>query len=91
MGMKVAAVSLMCQDERVFTAMEMAGTPCPYMGTIGVEAQENWERNPQDKPGNDDPLEHRFRAADSNSEYEYRVWTKEDFCNEIPDENICKS
>ena len=32
MGMKVAAVSMLCQDARVFQAMEMAGTPCPYKG-----------------------------------------------------------
>ena len=38
MGMKVAAVSLLCQDARVFNAMEMAGTPCPYKGKIGIEA-----------------------------------------------------
>ena len=37
MGMKVAAVSLLCQDARVFEAMEMAGTPCPYKGKIGVD------------------------------------------------------
>src|SRR5210317_2442574 len=35
MGMKVAAVSTMCQDEKVFDAMMMAGTPCPYEGKIG--------------------------------------------------------
>ena len=35
MGMKVASVSLMCQDTRVFQAMEMAGTPCPIDGKIG--------------------------------------------------------
>ena len=35
MGMKVAAVSVMCQDKRVFDAMMMAGTPCPYNGMIG--------------------------------------------------------
>ena len=35
MGMKVAAVALLCQDERVFAAMENAGTPCPYKGKIG--------------------------------------------------------
>ena len=29
MGMKVAAVSVLCQDVRVFDAMMMAGTPCP--------------------------------------------------------------
>ena len=43
MGMRVAAVSLMCQDERVFDAMRMAGTPCPYEGLIGEEAQIAWE------------------------------------------------
>lgn len=42
MGMKVAAVSLMCQDERVFTAMMNAGTPCPYDGLIGQEAKAAW-------------------------------------------------
>lgn len=42
MGMKVAAVSIMCQDQRVFDAMEMAGTPCPFLGKIGEEAQEEW-------------------------------------------------
>ena len=50
MGMKVAAVSMMCQDERVFKAMEMAGTPCPYMGKIGKEATEQWQNNKQERP-----------------------------------------
>ena len=39
MGMKVAAVSLMCQDKRVFDAMMNAGTPCPYDGLIGDQAK----------------------------------------------------
>jgi hypothetical protein len=52
MGMKVAAVSLMCQDERVFQAMEMAGTPCPYMGKIGREATAQWEENRTKRPDN---------------------------------------
>ena len=42
MGMKVAAVSMMCQDERVFAAMMNAGTPCPYDGLIGDEARAAW-------------------------------------------------
>lgn len=50
MGMKVAAVSLMCQDERVFTAMMNAGTPCPIDGKIGEEAKVTWDKNPQRKP-----------------------------------------
>src|SRR6056300_788357 len=51
MGMRVAAVSLMCQDERVWTAMKMAGTRCPYQGMIGDEAGLAWEENLVDIPG----------------------------------------
>ena len=50
MGMKVAAVSILCQDTRVFQAMEMAGTPCPYMGKIGKEASDGWNNNPAQRP-----------------------------------------
>ena len=52
MGMKVAAVSIMCQDARVFNAMEMAGTPCPYLGKIGAEAQAEWDQRPVLRPEN---------------------------------------
>ena len=52
MGMKVAAVSVMCQDERVFNAMMMAGTPCPFEGKIGEEAKELWIENPDKDPNN---------------------------------------
>ena len=50
MGMKVAAVATMCQDERVFSAMMMAGTPCPFNGKIGEEARELWAANPDRQP-----------------------------------------
>ena len=50
MGMKVAAVSTLCQDARVFDAMMMAGTPCPYKGKIGKDALEAWKENPDDAP-----------------------------------------
>jgi hypothetical protein len=43
MGMKVAAVSVMCQDTLVFDAMMHAGTPCPYNGQIGEAARLGWE------------------------------------------------
>jgi len=43
MGMKVAAVATLCQDERVFAAMMAAGTPCPIDGKIGQQAREEWE------------------------------------------------
>ena len=50
MGMKVAGVSVLCQDPRVFQAMEMAGTPCPYFGTIGEVAQAGWDSHPTERP-----------------------------------------
>ena len=50
MGMKVAAVATLCQDERVFTAMMNAGTPCPVDGKIGNEAKAIWESDPERKP-----------------------------------------
>ena len=42
LGMKVAAISLMCQDENVWQAMMDAGTPCPIEGLIGAKAKEKW-------------------------------------------------
>jgi hypothetical protein len=50
MGMKVAAVSIMCQDERVFSAMMNAGTPCPVDGKIGETAKEIWTAAPDRQP-----------------------------------------
>ena len=44
LGMKVAAVSILCQDERVFHAMIQSGTPCPYNGKIGKEALKEWKK-----------------------------------------------
>ena len=50
MGMKVAAISMLCQDARVFDAMMSAGTPCPYEGKIGDEAKQEWTLNPDKIP-----------------------------------------
>ena len=50
MGMKVASVSLMCQDTRVFQSMEMAGTPCPIDGKIGEAAKQIWDKEPYRRP-----------------------------------------
>ena len=54
MGMKVASVALLCQDKRVFKAMEMAGTPCPYQGKIGKEAKAEWAANASKRPDVED-------------------------------------
>ena len=49
-NMKIGAVSLLCQDERVFMAMIMAGTPCPFEGKIGAEAIEQWNKYDIERP-----------------------------------------
>ena len=47
LGLKVAAVSILCQDDRVFEAMMQSGSPCPINGSIGDAAKRGWyERNP---------------------------------------------
>ena len=52
-GMKVAAVSILCQDERVFEAMLMAGTPCPFEGKIGKDAMVQWNKYDVERPNYD--------------------------------------
>tara|TARA_B100000029_G_scaffold326765_1_gene319197 strand:+ start:1429 stop:2094 length:666 start_codon:yes stop_codon:yes gene_type:complete len=49
-GMSVASVSILCQDSRVFAAMESAGTPCPFQGKIGEEAAAKWKKYPELRP-----------------------------------------
>ena len=43
MNMRVASIALLCQNPMVFEAMAMAGTSCPYLGSIGKEAEEKWK------------------------------------------------
>ena len=49
-GMKVAAVAILCQDERVFESMIQAGTPCPIDGKIGKQAMKLWEKYDFERP-----------------------------------------
>ena len=49
-GMKVAAVAILCQDERVFEAMIQAGTPCPIDGKIGKDAMDLWKKYDHERP-----------------------------------------
>jgi len=70
-GMKVAAVSILCQDERVFEAMQMAGTPCPFEGKIGKEALDQWNKYDIERPDYDSyvsKLENRSRIDEELAE-----------------------
>ncbi len=49
-GMRVAAVALLCQDERVFESMIQAGTPCPISGKIGKDALALWNKYDHERP-----------------------------------------
>ena len=82
MGMKVASVALLCQDIRVFKAMIQAGTPCPYKGKIGAEAQKAWDENIEDRPDWKE-IKKEMRS------YEFRAYKKEDFCKKYPTQKIC--
>ena len=49
-GMRVAAVAILCQDERVFESMISAGTVCPIDGKIGKEAMALWSKYGHERP-----------------------------------------
>ena len=82
MGMKVAAVSALCQDVRIFDAMIMAGTPCPYKGKIGAEAQKAWDNNPEDRPDWNE-------VKKEMKSQEFRAYKKKDFCKKYPTQKVC--
>ena len=78
MGMKVASVSLLCQDVRVFQAMEMAGTPCPIDGKIGEAAKVIWDKEPYRRP---DYQEWREKRENKNKVKELETY----HTDEVPD------
>ena len=73
MGMKVAAVALLCQDERVFFAMEQAGTPCPFQGKIGKEATDLWKKYDKLRPDYEIYVKHLKIIQKKNREYEKEI------------------
>lgn len=50
MNLKIAGIALLCQDVRVWDAMWMAGSPCPFMGKIGDAARDEWIKFPEKSP-----------------------------------------
>ena len=49
-NMRVASIAMLCQDDRVFSAMEHAGTPCPFEGKIGQDATAQWKKYDIERP-----------------------------------------
>ena len=78
LGMKVAAVSILCQDPRVFYAMEQSGTPCPFEGKIGKEAQEQWKKYGKLRPDFEKYTD-RLKVVDkANKEWEIKMKDKDE-------------
>jgi hypothetical protein len=76
LGMKVAAVAILCQDERVFFAMEQAGTPCPFEGKIGKEAKAAWQKYDKLRPDYEQYVNNLKIIEKKNKEEEKEI-TKE--------------
>jgi len=73
LGMKVAAVAILCQDERVFFAMEQAGTPCPFEGKIGKEAKAAWQKYDKLRPDYDQYVQNLKIIEKKNAEEEKQM------------------
>ena len=69
-GMKVAAVAILCQDERVFESMIQAGTPCPIDGRIGKEAEKLWAKYDHERPDYDTYVKRMKKREKKNKEIE---------------------
>ena len=70
MGMKVAAIASLCQDARVFDAMMMAGTPCPFKGQIGDDARLGWEENSDLAPSDSQMFKKKARVEEEKEDPE---------------------
>ena len=76
LGMKVAAVAILCQDERVFFAMEQAGTPCPFEGKIGKQAKAAWKKYDKLRPDYETYVQN-LKIIEKKNEEEQAQITKE--------------
>ena len=72
-GMKVAAVAILCQDERVFESMIQAGTPCPIDGKIGKDALALWSKYEHERPDYDIYVKRMKKREKKNKEIEAQI------------------
>ncbi len=72
-GMKVAAVAILCQDERVFESMIQAGTPCPIDGKIGKDALALWTKYEHERPDYDVYVKRMKKREKKNKEIEEKI------------------
>ena len=89
-NMRVAAIAILCQDDRIFSAMDNAGTPCPFEGQIGAAAKAQWKKYDVERPDYHEYTKNlrRRRAIDArlNKVLEKRVNTEFELYGDDKDE-----
>jgi len=89
-NMRVAAIAILCQDDRIFSAMHHAGTPCPFEGQIGAAAKAQWKKYDVERPDYQEYTKNlrRRRAIDArhNKVLEKRVNTEFELYGDDKDE-----
>ena len=72
-------------QDSVFSAMEHAGTPCPFEGKIGEDATKQWQKYDVERPDYDQYIQKlkRRHAIDNKTEFvpvdsEYNLYGDDD-------------
>lgn len=81
MGMKIAAISLLCQKASVFDAMIFSGTPCPYKGKIANDAKKLWYANYEDIPQGSIVRRQIIAQKEKQEEKNRKPWVVENLYN----------
>ena len=89
-GMKVAAVAILCQDERVFESMIQAGTPCPIDGKIGKEAEALWSKYDHERPDYDTYVKRMKKREKADAELQAQITAELEAMDKYNEEQLIK-
>ena len=89
-GMKVAAVAILCQDERVFESMIQAGTPCPIDGKIGKDAQALWSKYDHERPDYDTYVKRMEDRKKADEEMQAKITAELEAMDKVNEEEKIK-
>ena len=89
-GMKVAAVAILCQDERVFESMIQAGTPCPIDGKIGKEAEALWSKYDHERPDYDTSVKRMKKREKADAELQAQITAELEAMDKYNEEQLIK-
>jgi hypothetical protein len=89
-GMKVAAVAILCQDERVFESMIQAGTPCPIDGKIGKEAEALWSKYDHERPDYNTYIKRMKDREKADAELQAKITAELEAMDKYNEEQLIK-